>query len=224
MTALLYLPDDILLIILHNIYAVGKDGEEYGNKNHLLSVRLVCKHLAKIGQRSAFEKITFIQDKIGLRNLDRLSDSPYHKDIIHLTCVFQDYNPDLTNIAAFRDRFKLRSITQWKQKELFQEYCRGQRHCNFLEHTNTDISILAKALLRLSNLHSIKVLQDWTGEWYKQLEDTELNQFALSPAAYRLFEAIITTLGLSETKLYKLVLGAYSITQRSHHFMVLFGD
>lgn len=66
---MLHLPDEILQIILQNLYHVTDDFRRRGNKEDLLSSRAVCKRLAQVGAYPAFRHITLGHHMESYRNV-----------------------------------------------------------------------------------------------------------------------------------------------------------
>ena len=68
----LRLLNEVLLEILENLYFVDQNSELYGDKNDLLSARVVCQRLASVGQDFAFKHIPMFDDKARARNIRSL--------------------------------------------------------------------------------------------------------------------------------------------------------
>ena len=92
MSTILYLPDEILLNIFYLLYYIDDNFNIYGNKNDLLTSRLVCKRLGIIGESLSFEHITFINDIEGYKRLLLLSQSTAANSVRRLSCRFQAFD------------------------------------------------------------------------------------------------------------------------------------
>lgn len=129
MAIVLRLPDEILLAILETLHSISNDLKLYGVKNDLLSVRLVCQRLARIGEPLAFKYIVLVQDKEGIERLFKLSRSLLCQHVQHLICCFEDYMAELAlDIGTFIDSFKLGEMSFKIQEKFFDEYCRGCKY------------------------------------------------------------------------------------------------
>lgn len=77
---MLCLSDEVLLMILENLYYVDDNLDISGQKNDLLSTRAVCRRLANIGQDLSFKYITFIQMKKVTRDSSNCRNPPSAKE------------------------------------------------------------------------------------------------------------------------------------------------
>ena len=73
-------PDEVLLMILGNLYFVDDNLDTYAKKDDLLSTRAVYIRLANVGKDLSFKHVIFIQDKEGYKSLLELLKSPSAKE------------------------------------------------------------------------------------------------------------------------------------------------
>jgi len=207
-TTFLHLPNEVLVIILGNLYLFSEHLDIYGDKADIFSIRLVCKRLAELGTSLAFKSVKFVQHKEGFQRLLEFSRSSFHKYVRRLVCSCCDYSQHLTtNIRIFTNEFNLTNLKKSIREELFQKYCLGRRFQESLEANDLDITNLASAIHQFKRLRSVEIIQDWSPKWYEKLEDAELNNFAASPTIHRLFEAVASALASSEANIEALTLG-----------------
>lgn len=200
MASLLDLSNEILLVIIEMLYG--------SHKNYVLVLREVCKLISTMAEPLAFQCIEFTQSDQGLSNLQHLSQTDLRFHVKQMVVSFEDYNAGIsTDLATFVSWFRLRTIPLNSQKEMFERYQSGQRYPILLQRNNKDFEALAHTIRDFPNLQSIKMVQDWSSDWYQMLDTEEFNELALYPTGARVFEMVVFALATPTLTVKELILG-----------------
>ncbi|OAQ60193.1 hypothetical protein VFPPC_10621 [Pochonia chlamydosporia 170] len=200
MICLLDLSNEILLIILEVLYSK--------HKNYVLALRKVCKRFALLGERLAFRRIEFTLSPKDFYTLRDLSRSYLRNNVKEIVFAFDDYNAEVsTDLTAFVSWFRLRTIPLRDQLEMFERYCSFKKTSILLQQNNKGFESLAETIRQFTNLQSVKMVQDWSSDWYQKLDGEEFNELALSPTGVRLFEVVVYALASPTLNVKELILG-----------------
>lgn len=206
MALLLNLPDEILLMILYHLYTLDNDFIQHGDKIDVLSTRLVCRRLGKIGESIAFKQIKFLEDDEGFRRLFQLARSPLCKLVRVFSCYFEVYRTEVSSSLTSSSGLDINMLSE--KQEMPGKHKREHRFQNLLRLVDEGITDLADILSRFENLRAIKIWQNWACSWFWGLEYNEAEALARHPIGYRFFENVMHALATRRTSINDLILGS----------------
>ncbi|KAI0818418.1 hypothetical protein GGR55DRAFT_76562 [Xylaria sp. FL0064] len=219
---LLTLPDEILLKILWCVrrlpHFLG-----YTMKRDILSCRLVCRRLSRVGEDIVFEDIILAPDRRGFQAFLDLSSSSLRHKLRDLRCFFEVFDPRLTtSIDLFAAevkrlqprRFSSTMISDGSEdlRSDFEAYLEGVCRQTLLEQGMSDTPIFALALSRLENLQSVTLSQTYEHSRHNEpdIGEYEPPDVTLSPVGHKFFEALIDALSQRQGHIEDLTLGCLS--------------
>ncbi|KAI3331267.1 hypothetical protein F4824DRAFT_476100 [Ustulina deusta] len=201
---LLTLPDEILLKILRCVQRLPHF-LECTTKRDVLSCRLVCRRLSRIGEDIVFEDIILAPSRSGFQPVLGLSNSSLRHKVKKLRCFFEIFDPQLTtSIDLFTAEIERRNTQQFCSVEIldedvrqdFEAYQEGFHWQTLLEQSVLDTPVFGRALNRLENLSSISLSQIYTHSIHNEPDIGEDNPSDViqSPAGHMIFEALVDAL------------------------------
>lgn len=213
---MLCLPDEILYLILSNLYHITEDFRRQGNISDILYCRMVCRRLADVGAYLAFRHVSFGHSENGYRKLLSLSHSGHEDRVRHLSCTFEDFESEFLSkdsFVAFIRRLAgeggFDKICPKKLEEAHKDHCRGYfRNCA-IEESNLDVANLSVILPRFKCLRSISFSQspdNIPGVGFDSLYYKDVKHSLQLPTGPRVFNSFTTALYASDARLTNLVL------------------
>lgn len=199
---MLHLPNEILIHVLELLHYVDEEWLPHGDKEDLLSARLVCRRLAHIGASLAFRHITFFPDEEGFTRLHALSLSDHRLKVNMINYTFEDFRDDDLSADEFdlylRENARGRQSRWTSTLETYEEYRAAQQYQSDMQDSHLDVAHLTSAFALLENLQSIHISQEFTersGPWCGEegILDGYLDFLDL-PTSHRVLGTIVAAL------------------------------
>ncbi|KAI1291204.1 hypothetical protein F5Y03DRAFT_44899 [Xylaria venustula] len=213
-----YITHEILLEILNILRCT--------TKCDVLSCRLVCKRLSRVGEDIVFEDIILAPDQHGFQALLDLSNSPLRYKVKMLYCYFEVFDAQMaTSLDLFAAKINQREVQEfWWAKTShdlenrhqilerdFKIYQQGFYWQTLLEGGMYNTPVFAAALNRLENLRGISLSQSYAHSAHNEpdIGDDVLPDVTISPVAHAIFEALVEALLQCQGHIQELTLGYF---------------